>query len=132
MSAGSLAKKLQIKPGQRIVVVNAPPGYAGQLGPLPAGALLATRLTGMFDAVHLFVKSVAELNRLAPKAIRALRQDGLLWIAYPKGASGIKTDINRDIGWEVVHDMGLRPVTQVAIDGTWSALRFRRGELVGK
>jgi hypothetical protein len=48
-----------------------------------------------------------------------------LWIAYPKGGSGVDTDLNRDVGWEPVKDLGLRPVAQVSVDRIWSALRFR-------
>jgi len=55
----------------------------------------------------------------------------LLWIAYPKQSSGIKTDVNRDILWQLSLQTGLRPVTQIAIDETWSALRFRPAERVG-
>jgi len=48
-----------------------------------------------------------------------------LWIAYPKGGAGVDTDLNRDVGWEPILDLGLRPVAQVAVDRIWSALRFR-------
>ncbi len=53
------------------------------------------------------------------------------WAAYPKKTSGIDTDITRDHGWEALNAAGLRPVRQIAIDDTWSALRFRRPEHVG-
>ena len=89
------------------------------------------RQMGIFDFVQVFVKSISELEKQAPVAIKAVKYDGLLWICYPKQSSGIKTDINRDTGWSVVQQAGLRPVTQMAIDDTWSALRFRPGERVG-
>ena len=81
--------------------------------------------------MQLFVKSIAELEEQGPLAIQAVKYDGLLWICYPKQTSGIKTDINRDTGWGVIQSAGLRPVTQVAIDEIWSALRFRPAERVG-
>ena len=56
----------------------------------------------------------------------------LLWLSYPKRSSKVETDLSRDVGWEVVADAGLRPVTQVSIDETWSALRFRPVERVGR
>ena len=75
---------------------------------------------------------MAELEALAPEAIRAIKHDGLLWISYPKRSSKVKTDIARDVGWDVVAQAGLRPVTQGSVDETWSALRFRLVEVVGK
>ena len=55
----------------------------------------------------------------------ALKLGGLLWFSYPKKSSKVETDITRDVGWDALGSTGLRPVTQVAIDDTWSALRFR-------
>jgi hypothetical protein len=75
--------------------------------------------------MHLFVANKAELGRLAPVALAALRPGGLLWIAYPKKSAKTGADITRDEGWDVIVAAGLRPVTQIAIDDMWSALRFR-------
>ncbi len=55
----------------------------------------------------------------------ALRDGAVFWICYPKKSSGIKTDLSRDDGWKSVFDAGFGPVTQVAVDETWSALRFK-------
>ncbi|MBI2953530.1 MAG: hypothetical protein HYY30_04395 [Chloroflexi bacterium] len=130
MANSSLPKKLLIKPGQRIVIVNAPPGYLDGLGPLPEGVAPADEPDGTFDFVQLFVKNVAELDRLAPTAIGVARRDALLWICYPKRSSRVVTDITRDVGWDSVKKAGLEPVSMVAIDDTWSALRFRPADLV--
>ncbi|MCL5960102.1 MAG: hypothetical protein M1358_12460 [Chloroflexi bacterium] len=130
MAEGSLAKKLQIKPGQRVAIINSPPGYLEQLGELPGGTEVADKPDGVFDFVQLFVKNVEELNRLAPAAIGAIKRDGVLWICYPKQSAKIKTDITRDVGWDTVREAGLRPVSLVSIDDVWSALRFRPTELV--
>lgn len=56
----------------------------------------------------------------------------LLWACYPKGSGKIKYDLNRNTVWDAVALIGLRPVTQIAIDEKWSALRGRDHELVGK
>lgn len=128
----ALARKLRPQPGQRALVLNAPVGYCNALAELPEGASLATERGGEFDFVQLFVSSRAELKRLAPVAIRAVKYDGLLWLCYPKQSARVKTDITRDAGGDVVLQAGLRPVTQVAIDETLSALRFRPAEKVGK
>jgi hypothetical protein len=82
------------------------------------------------DFVQLFVRDSAELAQHAPAALAAIKPDGVLWIAYPKQSAKVKTDITRDRGWEPVIAAGLRPVTQIAVDETWSALRWRPIELV--
>lgn len=62
---------------------------------------------------------------MTPKAIEAVTPEGMLWINYPKGTSKIKTDINRDTGWQTVTDLQFEGVSLVSIDETWSAMRFR-------
>lgn len=54
-----------------------------------------------------------------------LKPDSLLWIAYPKGSSQIKTDVNRDTLWKTIEPTGWRPVRQIVLDEVWSAMRFR-------
>jgi hypothetical protein len=56
----------------------------------------------------------------------------VLWICYPQKTSAIASDVNRDIAWAPLAEAGYRPVTQVAIDDTWSALRFRPQSEVGR
>ncbi|MFQ5553212.1 MAG: hypothetical protein ACE5EW_05795 [Thermoplasmata archaeon] len=130
--AGDLQKKLRVQPGLRMLVLNAPEGYMETLGALPEGAQVETEPTGTYDWGQCFVGDVAELRRLAPKARDAVNYDALLWISYPKKSSKIATDISRDVAWEVMKEFGLRPVFQISIDDTWSALRFRPTEQVGR
>ncbi|AKT42539.1 DUF3052 family protein [Chondromyces crocatus] len=121
----ALAKKLQIKPESRVLVLDAPDGYTDGLAPLPEGAVLSTTAKGTFDVVHLFVREAKDLAKKAPRALAAVREGGVLWISYPKKSSGVKTDITRDHGWDVVEEAGWGPVSQVSIDDTWSALRWK-------
>jgi hypothetical protein len=121
----ALIKKLQIKPGYRVLVLNAPDGYLERLTPLPEGATVTHAPGGGFDVVHAFAGNQAELNKIAPIAIAAVKPGGVLWFSYPKQSAKVATDITRDRGWELVTGAGLRGVTQIAIDDTWSALRFR-------
>ena len=60
------------------------------------------------------------------QALPHYREGRALWFAYPKKTGAIRTDLSRDHGWEPLAERGLLAVTQVAIDATWSALRFRR------
>jgi hypothetical protein len=121
--AMTLANKLQLKPGQRMLVQNAPEGYFERLVvELPQATLQLEAV----DALLLFVTSLKEVAELAPGAIQRVGQAGLLWVAYPKGGSGVKTDVNRDrLAAVVVEATGWRAVRQVAIDAVWSGLRFR-------
>ena len=132
MSKTPLNKKLRIQPGHHIMFVNPPPGYIENLGNLPEGVQILEGPAVELDFVQLFVKNIAELEELAPAAIKSIRYDGLLWVCYPKKSSKVETDISRDVGWEVMAESGFRPVTQVSIDETWSALRFRPADQVGK
>ena len=131
MSNTPLANKLRIQPGQRILILNPPSGYLDELD-LPEDVELAEKPEGTFDFVHLFVKNTAELESLGPTAIKAVKYDGLLWISYPKRSSKVKIDLTRDVGWEIMAEAGLRPVTQVSVSNTWSALRFRPIDRVGR
>ncbi len=125
MAESPLAKKLRIKPGYRVALLNAPSGYRAQLSPLPERVEVAKTTAGDSDLVHLFVSSKADVDRRVPSAIGALKQGGVLWISYPKRSAKVATDITRDIGWDALRSAGWRPVSQVSIDDTWSALRFR-------
>ncbi len=107
-------KKLLIKEDRSILVFNA-----------PSGLDLKSRTRQQAVVVIVFVKDRNDIDMLAPKAISKLAVDGVLWFAYPKKSSGMKTDIQRDHGWEVLAKEKFIPVTQISIDETWSALRFK-------
>ncbi len=122
-----LARKLLLKPGQ-----HAPADSLGRLQPLPAGTQLDMQLGSDLDFVQVFATNTAELHAYAPSAIGAVKPDGVLWVAYPKGGKKAGTDLNRDILWGLMSRHGLAGVTLVAIDTTWSAMRFRPADQVGR
>jgi len=128
----SLSQKLQLKLDQRLLLLNPPQGYATHLASELAGVPLLAESQEQMEAVLLFINNLAEVSRLAPEAIRLVLPDGLLWIAYPKGGSRIKTDVNRDILWQTLEPTGWRPVRQIALDEIWSAMRFRPAGQVGR
>lgn len=130
MVPGDLLKKLKLKDGQKAAVINAPEGFAIELGPLPENTRLFTELDGTFDFIHLFVGSRSDLESFGPAVTQAINPDGLLWISYPKKSSKVKTDINRDTGWDVMHKAGFEGVSLISVNDTWSALRFRPSEKV--
>ena len=79
-----------------------------------------------YSFVMVFVKSILEVENIAPPIIHNLTADGVLWFCYPKKTSKrYKTDISRDNGWNALNDSGFYGIRMVALDEDWSALRFR-------
>lgn len=122
MADPSLAKKLVIKPGNTVRIIDAPRGYEHLLNDLPEGARLLESGDEQADVVLLFGESRATLERTLPTAITEVRPGGVFWAAYPKGG---KSDLSREEMWKLLEPYLWRPVSQIAIDDTWSALRFR-------
>lgn len=115
-----------------MLIMNAPAGYASLLDPLPDGAEVVDSVAQGADVVQLFVSDTAELARDAPAAVKALKTDGILWVCYPKGGKKAGTDLSRDTLWDLMgKQTGLVGVTLVAVDGAWSAMRFRYPDKVG-
>ncbi len=126
MPEKSVAQKLLVKPGYKVLLVNAPKNYSEMLGPLPQGVtLLKTTPKAAADLVQLFVADRRELKAQLGKVKQALAPTGLLWVTYHKGTSSVKTDINRDTIAAYALTIGLRPVAMVSIDDDWSALRLK-------
>jgi hypothetical protein len=125
MSERSLAQRLVIRPGNRVAAINAPTGYRKALGELPAGVVLTAKPADA-DVILLFVRDRAELAREWPPIAGSVRDSAVVWISYPKKSGSLTTDLTRDVGWEPVGDTGFEGVSQVAVDDTWSALRFKR------
>ena len=122
----SLIHKLQFSPGKRVAVLGAPPGYMEWLGALPGGIQAAIRLDGQFDIIQVFFETREQLAAACPALLAALAEGGFIWVSYPKQTSKRGSDLNRDVIRADLATSGLRPVAQVAIDDTWSALRFKR------
>jgi hypothetical protein len=116
---------MKLKPGQRAALVGAPQGYRKELSPLPAGVGVVEQLQGQFDWVQVFVKNKAELDKLIPRLVRALKPESLLWISFPKGASKIQTDLTRDQGWDALQQADLKWVNLISVNETWSAFALR-------
>jgi hypothetical protein len=132
MAMSALAKKLRFQGAQRALILNGPEGYLEMLGELPEEVQIESKSSGAFDLAHLFVRDHKELDQFIDQVLPAIEYDAILWISYPKGGSGVKTDLNRDSLWEAMTEKGIRLVAQVSIDQVWSAVRFRPSELVGK
>ncbi|MFW9845459.1 MAG: hypothetical protein ACFFD6_01820 [Candidatus Thorarchaeota archaeon] len=125
MVSKSVAKKLFIKEGYTILPVNAPDEYKNLIGKLPQGARIASSASDSVNFIHLFVRSKDELQEHLEPLLSFVKSGSFLWISYPKGTSKVKTDINRDSIWAFSKTLGIRPVSQISIDETWSAMRFK-------
>jgi hypothetical protein len=123
-SGTPLSKKLGIKPGGRIKVINAPAHLADLLAPLPDGAVVSPRLRPPVDIIHIFSKSRAELQRALARGLREIQQDGSIWVSWPKKASGVATDVTEDVIRELALPMTLVDVKVCAVDDTWSGLKL--------
>lgn len=123
-SSTPLAKKLGIKEGSRIVLVNAPKNFASELGKLPDRAEVIKCLTNSLDIILFFVLTERALARDFSKFAKKLAINGMIWIAWPKKSSGVKTDLAFNAVQRIGLDAGLVDVKICAIDDTWSGLKF--------
>ena len=123
-SSTPLAKKLGIKEGSRIGLVNAPKNFRDELGELPDDVEFVKRLTNSLDIIVFFVFSERELATNFSRLAGKLKMNGMIWIAWPKKSSGVKTDISFELVQKIGLAAGLVDVKICAIDETWSGLKF--------
>jgi len=119
----TVARKLQIPAASTVVVLGRPDGVDLEI-PDDCVVVSDPEDADAAQAVISFLIRAADLADLAGPALAAARADRLAWIAYPKSRQ-LGTDLNRDILAGLVADHGVQPVRSVAVDGVWSALRFR-------
>ena len=123
-SGTPLPKKLGIKENQRIALLNAPKNFLPELGELPEGASIVTRVTAPLDLALLFVDRESVLQKQFAHLAKKLSPNGMIWIAWPKKSSGVTTDLIFDRVQRIGLDSGLVDVKICAINETWSGLKF--------
>ena len=123
-SGTPLPRKLGIKEGSRVAVLAAPDDFDATLGPLPDGVVVRRRLRGPLDVVVFFTTSRAQLERRMGALRAALDPAGRLWVAWPKRASGVATDVTEDVVREVALSHRLVDNKVAAVDATWSGLQL--------
>jgi hypothetical protein len=126
--------KLNLKNQEAIVVINSPPSFENELHQLKDVKILRdAKGVSSVEFAIVFVTQRKEVDRAARDLIKKSAGDATLWFAYPKGTSKtIKSEVNRDKGWDALTGAGFDTVRLVAIDADWSALRFRRKEHIGR
>jgi hypothetical protein len=130
MSAGyskkPLVEKLGIKPGFEVAFLNAPSDYAATIGSLPDGVKVSTRLKSQLDFVQIFATDEMVLEKKFPKSKDCLKENGMIWVSWPKVSSGLRSSITESKVRETGLKNGLVDVKICAIDATWSGLKFVR------
>jgi hypothetical protein len=121
-SGTPLARKLGIRPGDSLAVLGAPDGFA--IDDLPPGVEVRRHARPVCDVIVSFHTRRAELGHRFPVLMRALVAEGGLWVAWPKRASGVDTDITEDVVRDVALPTGMVDNKVCAIDDTWSGLRL--------
>jgi hypothetical protein len=120
-SGTPLVKKLGIKEQSKVVLLGAPPGL---LAELPAGVTLRRDLRGAADVVLAFLTTRVKLEEGIAPLGRTVFPKGGLWIAWPKRASGLETDISDHVVREVALPLGLVDNKVCAVDDIWTGLRL--------
>jgi hypothetical protein len=123
-SGTPLPKKLGIRPGTRLGLIQAPDGFDGILGELPDGVHVRRTVRGPLDVIVAFFGRRAELERRLPALRNGLEPSGGLWIAWPKRASGVASDLSDSVVRELGLAAGLVDNKVCAIDQVWSGMRF--------
>ena len=123
-SGTPLVQKLGIKQGHRVGFFGAPGSFAAALGELPPGVKPSTAARGTYDVIVSFHVSRAELENRIPTLLKVLDVNGALWMAWPKKASKLPTDLTEDVQRDVWLPRGLVDVKVCAIDDVWSGLKL--------
>lgn len=123
-SETSLAKKLGIKEGFRVALVGEPQGFRRELAGLPDGVRFVTSVQASLDVIVYFVKSQLELTQNFTPLASRLAPAGMLWIAWPKKASGMISDLSDNSVREIGLAAGLVDVKVCAVNEIWSGLKF--------
>ncbi len=123
-SGTPLIKKLGIKEGSKLFLVNAPPEYLHLVAPLPEGVKIVSRLSNGIDMVHVFSTKEAHLVKTLRASLPKLKQDGMIWVSWPKKTAKVSTDITEDIIRKVALPLGLVDIKVCAVDDVWSGLKL--------
>ena len=125
-SGRSLAQKLGVKSHHRVALLGAPRGVRSLLEPLPGGVRLIRKPAPRTDLALLFASNHAELRAAFPAAMKQMTLDGMIWVAWPKRASGVSADLTGDRVRAFGLASGLVDVKVCAVDDVWSGLKFVR------
>jgi hypothetical protein len=124
MMASPLGKKLQIKAGLTLHALNTPDDLKSWLSQELAPTIVDFAPVEKPAAILMFVRNRVQVEQTVFPLLKNLTDKCLVWLVYPKGTSGVETDISRDILWKLIEPLGWRPARMVALDNVWSCMRF--------
>lgn len=124
-SGTPLLKKLGIKPGNTVLIVNEPDHYRDLLGKLPGDVkFVGPGHEDPVDFIHLFAENEQSLHDHLPPLPARIKKDGMIWVSWIKGSSSRETDINSNDVRSLGLDLGLVDIKVCAVDEDWSGLKF--------
>jgi hypothetical protein len=123
-SGTPLAKKLGIKPGFHIKLINAPVNYLELFTDLPGGLDFSNAPGAKKDLIHFFTKQAEEFFKTLPLLKEQMMPNGSIWVSWPKKASKIVTDITEDTIRNYALKIGLVDIKVCAVDDIWSGLKL--------
>ena len=124
--ANTISQKLRIKENFTLLTLNAPADFKKGLTNLPKGVKIVS--SGKeYDQVHWFVTTRAQLEKEMSKVMKLVKDEVIVWVYYPKGTSGVQTDLTRDKGWDCLLSEGdkLTWISLISFNDTWSVFGFR-------
>ena len=123
-SGTPLAKKLGIKDGFKIQVINAPEYYFELFADMPGNVTVLTDKKTKKNFIHYFTKQAKELHKDIASLKAGIEQDGMIWVSWPKKASKVETDITEDVVRDIALKNGLVDIKVCAVDEVWSGLKL--------
>ena len=123
-SGTPLAKKLGIKAPLTMQLMNPPEEYLMWIGGVPDGVQMSAKVKPPIEAVHLFVKESLELDAMLSKLRKDLKQDGFVWVSWPKKSSKMPTDITEDTIREIALPLGFVDIKVCSVSEVWSGLKL--------
>ncbi|UOE46471.1 DUF3052 domain-containing protein [Mucilaginibacter sp. SMC90] len=120
----SLAKKLGIKAGAKVMLINAPDHYLDLFTDLPPDVYFTDNVSLENDVIHFFSKSADEYRFKLPELMKQIKQNGVIWVSWPKKSSKVVTDITEDLIRNFALQIGLVDIKVCAVDEIWSGLKL--------
>ena len=124
MSEKTIAQKLLLKPGRKILILKAPAGYVENIGELPPFARII-ETPEEADVIQLFIKDMSEFLSEFPKTAALVPPSAVFWVTFPKKTSHLRSDLDRDTLHITARLLGWEGVALFAVDDNWSAMRFK-------
>lgn len=123
-SVNPLYKKLGLKEGFMIKLINNPSDYFKLIGEFSKKLVLKNKATKNLNFIHLFTNSVAELEDLLPELKEQINKDGIIWVSWYKKSAGKTTELTENIIRDTALAVGLVDVKVCAVDENWSGLKL--------